>query len=216
MRMATQSTRTDAELQAIMAALLAGGGAAPRWLEAELAAAPAPRPAVKTDPDAYRGHMAAALSFGGLVAGFLCCVNLIGDIQFAPPKAAARAAAVDQDGLEAIAMVQDWTPAGDEKPVLQRLAGEARNPSYPRAWSAERTDGDSYLVVFRAPAGFPVYAFEVSLESEAVQPTPEAVERLTSLRMAEAAARDALAARVLATAESQGVAVYKSDEGVRP
>jgi len=206
MRMATQSTRTDAELQAIMSALLAGGGAAPRWLEAELAAAPAPRSAVKADPDAYRGHMAAALSFGGLVGGFLCCVNLIDDIQFAPAKAAVRAAAVDGDALEAIAMVQDWTPAGDEKSVLQRLAAEARNPSYPRAWSAEKTEGDSYLVIFRAPAGFPVYAFEVSLESEAVQASPEAVERLTTLRMAEATEREALAARVLANAETQGVA----------
>jgi len=213
--MAIQTQRSDAELRAIMSALLAGGGAAPRWLETELAREPSSRPPLMRDPDAYRGHMAAALSFGGLIGAFLCCVNLIGDVTFAPPKAAERAPTVDQDGLEAIAMVQDWIPAGDEKQVLQRLAAEARNPSNPLAWSADKADGDAYLVIFRAPAGFPVYAFEVSLESEAVQASPEAVERLTSLRLAEAAARDALAARVLATADSQ-VAAYKSDEGVRP
>jgi hypothetical protein len=201
-----QTSRTDEELQAIVSALLACDGVAPEWLEIELACAPPARPAVKADPNAYRGHMAAALSFGGLVLAFLCCVDLFGEVRYAAPVAAVRAAAADPDALEAIAMVQDWTPAGDEKRVLQRLAAEARNPAYPRAWSAERTEGDSYLVIFRAPAGFPVYAFEVSLESEAVQATPEAVERLSTLRLAEVTAQDALAARVLATAETQGVA----------
>jgi hypothetical protein len=201
--MAIQTRRTETELRAIASALLAGGGAAPAWLQTELAFPPARRAAVKADPDAYRGHMAAALSFGGLILAFICCVDLFGEVRFAAPVAAVREAAVDQDALEAIAMVQDWTAAGDEKPVLRRLAGVARNPAYPRAWSAEKTEGDSYLVIFRAPAGFPVYAFEVSLESEAVQATPEAVELLTAMRVAETSAQDALAARVLAAAEAQ-------------
>jgi hypothetical protein len=208
--MAIQNPRTDTELRAIASALLAGHGAAPAWLQGELAVAPAPRQAVKADPDAYRGHMMAALSFGGLVVAFLCCVDVFGEVQFAAPVAVVREAEADPDALEAIAMVQDWTAAGDEKPVLRRLASVALNPSFPRAWSAEKTEGDSYLVIYRAPAGLPVYAFEVSLESEAVQATPEAVERLTALRMAETSAQDALAARVLATAEAEQALVARA------
>jgi len=129
--------------------------------------------------------MFAALSVGALLLAFLGCVDLVGETRFAPPKREARAAPPDPDALEAIALVQDWHPAGDEKTVLGRLAGAVRNPAYERAWSAEKTEEDSYLVIFREPAGFPAYAFEVSLEAEAVQATPEAVERLTMLRVRE-------------------------------
>lgn len=137
--------------------------------------------------EGYRWHMAVALSVGALLAGFLGCVDLIGDIRFDPPKAAARPAPPDPDGLEAIALVQDWRPAGDDATVLARLAGAVRNPAYPRAWSAEKTEEGSFLVIFREPAGFPAYAFEVNLENDAVEPTPEAVERLTMLRVRAAA-----------------------------
>ncbi|MEQ1917611.1 MAG: hypothetical protein ABL955_00305 [Elusimicrobiota bacterium] len=181
----TETPRTDLELQAIVSALMLCDGVAPKWLNEELAAEFQAVEAAKPDPNAYRGHMSAALSFGGLLVAFLGCADLVGDITFAPAKIAVRAAAVDPDGLEAIALVQDWQAAGDEKPVLQRLAGAVRNPAYPRAWSAERTEDDSYLVIFREPAGTPAYAFEVNLESESVQATPEAVERLTMLRVRE-------------------------------
>ncbi len=188
MRMAitNSATRNDVELHAIISALAVCDGVAPVWLRDELTPAPAPRAAVKPDPNAYRGHMAAALSFGGLLVAFLACADHVSEINFAPMKVAARAAAVNPDALDAIAMVQDWQPAGDEKTVLGRLAGAVRNPAYPRAWSAEKTADDGYLVIFREPAGYPVYAFEVNLESENVQPTPEAVERLTMLRVREA------------------------------
>jgi hypothetical protein len=182
----TEASRTDIELQALVAALTLTGGAAPKWLRAEMAPAPIPLRKLATEPDAYRWHMSAALSFGALLAAFLGCVDMIGEVRFAPPKIAARAAEVDTDALEAIALVQDWQAAGDEKPVLQRLAGAVRNPAYPRAWSAEKTEDGSYLVIFREPAGTPAYAFEVSLESDAVEATPEAVERLTMLRVREA------------------------------
>lgn len=196
MATSNESPRTDLELQAIVSALALSGGVAPKWLDSELSMNLAPAAAAKADPNAYRGHMAVALSFGGLLIAFLGCVDLVGEVKFAPPKVAARAAAVDPDALEAIAMVQDWQAAGDEKPVLQRLAGTVRNPAYPRAWSAEKTDEDSYLVIFREPAGFPAYAFEVNLESESVQATPEAVERLTMLRVREATeSPDSLVAR---------------------
>lgn len=185
MVLAPDKPRSDLELAAIAQSLLITRGAAPDWLRAELAV-PAPAPAAPQDPDAYRSHMAVALSFGGLLAAFLGCVDLAGEIRFDLPKQAAQRFVADEsDGLEAIAMVQDWRPAGDEKPVLSRLAGAVRNPSYPRAWSAEKTEADSYLVIFREPAGSPAYAFEVSLETESVQATPEAVERLTMLRMRE-------------------------------
>jgi len=137
--------------------------------------------------EGYRWHMAAALSVGALLAAFLGCAGLVEDVSFAPQKAAARAAAPDPDALEAIALVQDTRLAGDEETVLGRLAGAVRNPAYPRAWSAEKTEGASYLVLFREPAGAPVYAFEVNLETEAVEATPEAVERLTMLRVRAAA-----------------------------
>ena len=192
----TGSTRTEVELQAIAGALRMNAGAAPKWLRTEMSPAPGLPRRLTADPDAYRRHMCAALSFGGLLVAFLGCADMVGDIRFAPPKAAPRAAAVDMGALEAIAMVQDWQPAGDEKPVLRRLAGTVLNPAYPRAWSAEKTDEDSYLVIFREPAGFPAYAFEVNLESESVQPTPEAVERLTMLRVREATeSPEALVAR---------------------
>ena len=188
MRMATttETPRTDLELQAIVSAMMLCDGVAPKWLNEELAPEFQAAPAAKADPNAYRGHMSAALSFGGLLIAFLGCAELVEDISFAPAKIESRVAAADPDALEAIAMVQDWQAAGDEKPVLQRLAGAVRNPAYPRAWSAERTEDASYLVIFREPAGTPAYAFEVNLESEAVQATPEAIERLTMLRVREA------------------------------
>lgn len=198
MRMATttETPRTDLELQAIASAMVMCDGLAPKWLNDELGHEFFAAGASKPDPNAYRGHMCAALSFGGLLMAFLGCASLVEDISFAPVKIAARPAAVDSDGLEAIAMVQDWHAAGDEKAVLQRLAGAVRNPAYPRAWSAELTEGDSYLVIFREPAGTPAYAFEVNLESEAVEATPEAVERLTMLRVRESTeSPDSLVAR---------------------
>jgi len=137
--------------------------------------------------EGYRWHMAVALSVGALLVAFLGCVDLIGEVRFAPVKAAARPAPVDPDALEAIALVQDSRLAGDEETVLGRLSGTVRNPAYPRAWSAEKTEGASYLIIFREPAGSPAYAFEVNLETEAVEATPEAVERLTMLRVRAAA-----------------------------
>lgn len=191
----TDKRRGDIELAALARCLSLTRGAAPDWLRAELAFRPAV-PKAKADPDAYRGHMAVALSFGGLLAAFLCCVDLVGEVRFAVPNAAALPSAADPDALEAIALVQEWQAAGDEKPVLARLAGAVRNPAYPRAWSAEKTEEDAYLVIFREPAGTPVYAFEVDLESESVQATPEAVERLTMLRVREASeAQNILMAR---------------------
>lgn len=192
-----EAPRTDVELQAIVSALMLCDGVAPKWLGEELSPEFTPLEPAKADPNAYRGHMTAAVSFGGLLIAFLGCVNLVGDVTYVPQKIAVRAATVDTDGLEAIALVQDWQAAGDEKPVLQRLAGAVRNPAYPRAWSAEKTEEASYLVIFREPAGSPIYAFEVNLESEDVQATPEAVELLTMLRVREATeSSDNLVARV--------------------
>lgn len=184
---AIDKPRDPLELAAIARSLTLTRGAAPDWLRSELAfRAAVPRSA--PDPKAYQGNMAAALSVGCLLTGFLGCVNLVGEVNYKAPRHAARVAPVDQDGLEAIALAQDWRAAGDDKPVLARLAATVRNPAYPRAWSAEKTEADAYLVIFRAPAGYPVYAFEVNLESEEVVASPEAVERLTFLRLQEEAA----------------------------
>lgn len=187
MSIAIEKPRSELELAAILRSLTLTRGAAPDWLRSELAIRTrVPRSA--PDPKAYQGHMAAALSVGCLLTGFLGCVDLVGEVSYEPPKHVVIAPVADQDGLEAIALAQDWRAAGDDKPVLVRLAATVRNPAYPRAWSAEKTEADAYLVIFRAPAGYPVYAFEVNLESEEVTPTPEAVERLTFLRLHEEAA----------------------------
>jgi len=192
---ALATRRSELELAAISRSLLLTRGSAPEWLRSELAFRMPPARA-KAAPDDYRWHMSVALSVGGLLAAFLISVELVGEIRFEGPKPAVTAASVDQDGLEAIALVQDWRPAGDEKPVLSRLAGTVRNPAYPRAWSAEKLEADSYLVIFREPAGSPAYAFEVSLETESIQATPEAVERLTMLRVREETAHgDSLVAQ---------------------
>lgn len=193
----SETPRTDVELRAIASALGLSGGAAPKWLSAKLACAPIRLRPTTAEPDAYRGHMAAALSLGGLLAAFLGCVDLVGEITFAPAQSRLREpAAVDPHTQEAIALVQNWRPAGDEKTVVRRLAAAVRNPAYPRAWSAEKTEEDSYLVIFREPAGTPIYAFEVSLESGAVSASPETVERLTMLRVREATeSSDGLVAR---------------------
>ena len=192
MNNAPVNLRGRAELAALAGALSACGGRAPAWLMPELAALPARREA-PAGPDDYRGHMRFALALGGLLAAFIGGAGLAEDARFYPAPRAARIAA-DAGALEAIALVQDWQPAGDEKPVLSRLAGAVRNPAYPRAWTAERTEAGTYLVIFREPAGTPAYAFEVRLESESVEATPEAVERLTTLRLRENADADALAA----------------------
>lgn len=187
--------RRGLELNAIARSLAVTGGAAPDWLRAELAFRPAV-PRSKPDPMAYAGHMKVALSVGGLLAGFLACAELVDQVTYEPPRRAAAAQPADHDGLEAIALAQGWRAAGDEKPVLARLSGTVINPAYERAWTAEKLENDSYLVLFRAPAGYPVYAFEVNLESEEVAPSPEAVERLTALRLAaETAEAGALVAR---------------------
>jgi len=192
---ALEVPRSKLELAAIARSLALTGGAAPDWLRTELAFRVI-LPRTAPDPNAYRGHMSTALSAGCLLTGFLGCMSLVDEVRYEPPKHAVRAAAVDQDGLEAIALAQDWRAAGDDKPVLARLAATVLNPAYPRAWSAEKTENDAYLVIFRPPAGTPVYAFEVNLESEEVMPTPEAVELLTALRLREdASASEGLLAR---------------------
>lgn len=180
-----EARRSEIEIHAITQALILCGGAAPRWLARELTPAPKPFQEAMPDPNAYRGHMSAALSLGGLLAAFLGCASFVDDVRYEAPKLAA-APAPDLDALDAIALVQGWRAAGDEKPVAGRLAGAVRNPLYERAWSAEKTGDDSFLVIFREPAGTPAYAFEVNLETEAVEATPEAVERLTMLRVREA------------------------------
>ena len=103
------------------------------------------------------------------------------------PPPAAETSVVDAKASEALALVQHWRMAGDDKSVFERLGGVVEHPGGVPAWSAEMTDDDSYLVVFREVAGTPVYAFETNLKSKTVQPTPEAVDRLTLIRVRDAA-----------------------------
>ena len=194
--------RTEVELLAISLALSRTGGEAPAWLQKEMQETLG-LPAIPQDPDAYRWHMKAALSAGALLIAFIGGVDFVSEVKAAAPNVVARPVyVVDEDAREAISLVQQSTMAGDETPVLARLGGVQRNADGSKAWSAEKTDEASYLVIYREPAGFPAYAFEVDLESGAVQPTPEAVDAIALLRLRGIEEQD----RVVAAQQSRLVA----------
>ncbi|OGS39785.1 MAG: hypothetical protein A2506_06750 [Elusimicrobia bacterium RIFOXYD12_FULL_66_9] len=136
-------------------------------------------------PRRRRSMLTALLSVTCLVIAFDLCVTVDSGAHAARPRPAARPA--DPLAREAIVLAQRWRLAGDELPVLERLGRSVRNPANGRGWIAGRTDGDTYLVVFREPAGFPAYAFEVDLASGRVVTSPETVERLTALRLRDEA-----------------------------
>ena len=139
--------------------------------------------------------MKAALSFGGLILAFLCSVDYVAEVKASPQIVARPAFVVDEDARDAIALVQQSSLAGDEVPVLERLSGTPRPHGSEKAWSAEKTEEASYLVIYREPAGLPAYAFEVDLESGLVQPTPEAVDALAIMRVREVEGQRELMAR---------------------
>ncbi|MBI5247765.1 MAG: hypothetical protein HY923_11355 [Elusimicrobia bacterium] len=178
----TEAPRTEVELQAIAQALMTTRGAAPSWLSSELQT-PISLPPIAADPNAYRWHMKAALSMGALLLAFMASVDSIPEVYAAPQIVARPVYIVDEDALDAIALTQESVMAGDEANVLKRLGGVVRHADGRKAWTAERTDGENYVVIFREPAGSPVYAFEVNLESGLVSPTPEAVDALVLMRV---------------------------------
>lgn len=179
--------RTKLELEGLAAGLALSGGRAPDELGRELLAGRTP--GLELDAKALRSLLGASLSLACLLLSIIVSVTAdVGALAPAPRHASSRPAAPDSDAREAILLVQDWRAGGDEMPVLGRLGGVLRHPGGVRAWSAEKTDEGAYLVIYREAAGTPVYAFEVDLESEAVQATPEAVERLTLLRVRDEAA----------------------------
>lgn len=142
----------------------------------------------RTDRGASRMLAAATLSVASLLAAFSFCVDLAGDIRFAPrTRHSTRAPAAVTHAGEAVSLVQEWRLAGDDKSIVQRLAGAVLNPYYARAWSFEKTEEGAYLVLFREPAGTPVYAFEVDSQMKSVRATPETVDRLTILRVRDEA-----------------------------
>ena len=130
-----------------------------------------------------------------LIGAFFVLARFQAPVRVARPKAAEAAEAAeaapppvvdDPKADEALALVQHWRMAGDEKSLFERLGSVTAYPGGAPAWSAELTDGDSYLVMFREASGT-AYAFETNLKSKKVQPTPEAVERLTLIRVRDAA-----------------------------
>ncbi|MFI5350497.1 MAG: hypothetical protein ACHQ2Z_13195, partial [Elusimicrobiota bacterium] len=104
----------------------------------------------------------------------------------AAAEAAAPPAAVDPKAADALALVQHWRMAGDNRTLFERLGSVAQHPGGVPAWSVELTDEDSYLVMFREVSGT-AYAFETNMKTKTVQPTPEAVERLTLIRVRDEA-----------------------------
>lgn len=194
MNTSKETPRTEAELQAIFAALSASRGEAPSWLSSELQT-PISLPPIAADPDAYRWHMKAALSAGALLLAFMASADSIPDVYAAPQIVARPVYIVDEDALDAIALTQESAMAGDEAAVLKRLNGITRHADGRKAWSAERTGADTFLVVYREPASYPAYAFEVNLESGLVSPTPEAVDALVLMRVREIEEQNLVAGR---------------------
>ncbi len=190
----TAAPRTEVEIEALAAALAASRGAAPAWLNAELHG-PMSLPPLKADPDAYRWHMKAALSVGALLLAFVCGVDFTAEVKAAPQAVARPVFRVDEDAADALALVQQSTMAGDDVSVFQRLGSVSRHADGRKAWSAEKGEDDTYLVIYREPAGAPAYAFEVDLESGLVQPTPEAVDALALMRVHELETPKELVAR---------------------
>ena len=114
----------------------------------------------------------------------------------APPPAQAPAPPpLDEKSAEALALVRQWRMAGDDKTLFTRLGSVIQHPNGSQAWSVERLDENSYLVIYREAAGSPIYAFETRLKVKSVMPSPEATERLTLMRVRDEAAAALLHAR---------------------
>lgn len=84
-----------------------------------------------------------------------------------PPAPTAEA----EEGAEALLLVHDWRPAGEERTVLEMLGGELDRPGRPPVWSVERVGTRQYLVRFRD--GGSEHAFEADLEARSVRPAPD-------------------------------------------
>lgn len=187
--------RTDLELQGLVAALKTSRGVAPPWLQARLDARKTP--GLDFGPRELRSLAGLSLSTAALLAAFIVSATFdVSPRTSLPPRAPRQSVAMDVDAADAVAMVQEWKIAGDETPVLERLGESVARAAGPRAWTAERTGPDAFLVVFRERGG-PAYAFEVDLAAEEVHATPETVDLLTLRRVRDesAAARGLLAAR---------------------
>lgn len=181
-------TRT-AELEGLARALALSGGSAPGWLAGELLESDIC--AASRTPEAGRSLTAAALSLACLFAAVIAGVTLDAPVR-AARTARERHIPPDLRARDAVALVQAWSPAGDELPVLQRLGGVTRHHGGLRAWSAERSGPGSYLVLYREPDGS-AYAFEADVRAGAVRASPETVDRLALLRVREEAAHGLLA-----------------------
>ena len=154
-----------------------------------------PPPVVAVGGSVPQSRHSAALPLICLLAA-VCFIGYLGftkRLGLTKTDAAKVAAAVPDEGsgpdAEALALVRKWRMAGDDNTLFERLGSVVEHPGGWRAWSAEKTDEDAYLVLFREVAGTPVYAFEVDLKSRSVQPSPETVDRLTMMRVRDEATR---------------------------
>jgi hypothetical protein len=141
------------------------------------------RPGLDFDEAARRSLMGCAVSTACLFGAVALCA-----VFDAPPHEASRgprhhvAPQPESDALDAITLAQGWKIAGDESPVVERLASGYARPRAVRSWTAERVGESAYLVMFRQADG-QAYAFEVDLETEEVRASPESVDALTALRV---------------------------------
>lgn len=105
-----------------------------------------------------------------------------------PPRVepAAEAAADDDRGDEAIALVHEWRVPGDDRPVVERLQRDPAPPGARPAWSVERTGEATYRVSFRPARAESALEFDVDLDARRVEPSPGTAEllapRLTARR----------------------------------
>lgn len=147
------------------------------------------RPTAAPASKARRSLLLTSLPIVCLIGTCLVITRFHITLRAARPKMEASATPVpaphagDDQSAEALALVRQWHMAGDDKSLLERLGGVVEHPGGAPAWSAEMADADTYLVIFREVAGTPIYAFEANLKSRTVLPTPEAAQRLTSMRV---------------------------------
>ena len=85
--------------------------------------------------------------------------------------------ATDDDASgQALLLVHQWRLPGDELPLSDRLDSGVQLPGTASAWTTERTGERLYRVTFRRSEETPSYEFDVDLESNRVDPTPQTSE----------------------------------------
>jgi len=96
-----------------------------------------------------------------------------------PAPVEATLQANDDQGEEAVALVQEWRAPGDERILADRLGGTLELPGTRSPWSTERTGEKTYRVSLEARELQPRLDFDVDLDARRVDPSPDTAQFLT-------------------------------------